>query len=101
MSSRSDILAQIAAVGDAKAALERDMEATESYTRHMNEQRMAQEDILRGSYDESTKAAAQREHDYLVEILAELYERQRQGYEEMQRLRDAERTLAISLRSAR
>lgn len=101
MPSKAKIQAQLSALGDGIMRLERDIESADSEIRDRNAKRTAVEDVINGPYDQKTKDAAQRQHDDLCRILADLYARQEWRVQEMERLKDLERTLASSLRSAR
>ena len=100
MSTKADIQYQIACLGHEKERLESEIKAADDYTKHITQKKLDQQAIVYGTHDQDAKDAAQKEYDYYCGILLDLLDRAIEREQRMQELRDAERTLSMSLRLA-
>ncbi|KAF4503250.1 hypothetical protein FAGAP_516 [Fusarium agapanthi] len=100
MSSKADIQTQIALLGRQMEELEKEIKVSAPYTEYVKEQMVIHHATMDDSDDEAMRDLAWKNYEFYCGVLEKLIEKEEVREDRMRELRDAERTLSMSLQSA-
>ncbi|KAF5549081.1 hypothetical protein FMEXI_4423 [Fusarium mexicanum] len=100
MSSKAEIQTQIAILRHQMEELEKEINYCAPYKEYVKEQMAIQKLIINNSGDEAIRNVAWMDYEFHCGKLEEALKKEREREERMRELRDAERTLSMSLESA-